>query len=1099
MPFQSLNQMRACFAKKNPKWDCKEWAKETPNIKSLPKKKQKGGRIILPTYSDIPSFKPVTTHISPKDPSFVAQFLADHITAYGNITGGTDYVVPNDKLQEHSYKQGRSREWNLNNAYNYKTGHKMSEDFKSKSSIPSVRPENIDASQDALNLFLGVPQRKNSWVPSDFRPSKSNDTNSKYYKFRDEGEIINDLFKYSNSDFIKSNEQKRLVKNSHVGQAALRNFTYSKGQDDKGNYVSYYDKNDYGNILDLVGEPFDIYGRIYYDPKTGQPIKKQQGGYSTQGYKKNSPDKNNPYNVIPSSNITMQGVDHPVLGIDSAGFKQLMMPGEDYKFSSNPVLEIPVRQKGGNVAESTKTKIFVPKHFEPKFGSNDSLNQIENYLPTDNRSRSEKVLDRSKTVNSILTKASAIGELFPATRIPATVLGLILGMDAVVNDVKAGNRDELPLDIAGMLPGVPLSSSMRLPAKQAAKVLRAKMMFNTPKIIGTVGDLTDNGKDFGLNTIKQQGGEIKKFYNNYLNSPKYKQRLQTQGYTNPQQVITDRLNKLNTTKIVEPESNFGSQYDGKYNLIFLDKKEIEAHGDIKSDVLAHEYSHAAGSVGDGVNYMPDQLNNNTLNKNEILNIDKRNRYTGQYYSDPSTRHDARANEAKADIDAIRYKLKKDGIYDTGTQNFNQNILDKAKDVYKNNNYIKRLSKRFSDKDIIYLMNNIAYTESKENPTIAQKGGKIKPELLNQYFDIKTNMALIGADPRRTVSYHGYKLTPEEYQVALERSKNWKQDPSKPQGFGYQQGGIINPNVIDRNYGAAPNLTNLQPLQFNPLGNVKQQKDDTNLSYVPMFANSIAAALANRVSNSREKNYEMTNLANPLNYIPDTNNTNSYVNYGTPSYQEGGEFNSDQSNYEDLQDEDFLFEDATTPQEIAPEQPVITPEEVPQEESEFVLPLDESSPEMSSDLEGEGFVVPRSDGEGSASSRELDATNYLIQKGLPEHVAAGIVGNLKQESDLNPNATQRGGNGRGIAQWDARDRFQDLKRFAAQTGRPHNDLYTQLDYLLQEADSRGDLNKIKAAANPSEAAYLFAKHFERPKTIEQIRMKNAERIFKNRKA
>lgn len=315
----------------------------------------------------------------------------------------------------------------------------------------------------------------------------------------------------------------------------------------------------------------------------------------------------------------------------------------------------------------------------------------------------------------------------------------------------------------------------------------------------------------------------------------------------------------------------------------------------------------------------------------------------------------------------------------------------------------------------------------------------------------------------------------------------------------QQGGTINPNTIDRNYGAAPNLTNLQPLQFNPLGSIKQQKEDTNLSYLPMFANSIAAALANRVSNSREKNYEMTNLSNPLNYIPDTNNTNNYVNYGTPSYQEGGEVNLDQeSEYEDLQDEDFLFEDTTTPQQAPIEEQTPAPEVAPEEE-EFIVPLDESSSEISSDLDSSDLAMSRASAEGTASSREVDATNYLVSRGLPEHVAAGIVGNLKQESDLNPNAIQQGGNGRGIAQWDARDRFQDLKKFAAQTGRPHNDLYTQLDYLLQEADSRGDLNKIKAATNPSEAAYLFAKHFERPKTIEQVRMKNAERIFKNRKA
>lgn len=38
MPFLSKSQMRACFATKNPKWNCKEWASATPNIKGLPER-----------------------------------------------------------------------------------------------------------------------------------------------------------------------------------------------------------------------------------------------------------------------------------------------------------------------------------------------------------------------------------------------------------------------------------------------------------------------------------------------------------------------------------------------------------------------------------------------------------------------------------------------------------------------------------------------------------------------------------------------------------------------------------------------------------------------------------------------------------------------------------------------------------------------------------------------------------------------------------------------------------------------------------------------------------------------------------------------------
>jgi hypothetical protein len=69
---------------------------------------------------------------------------------------------------------------------------------------------------------------------------------------------------------------------------------------------------------------------------------------STTGYKKNSPDKDRPYNVIPSGDITMKDVDFPVLGIDNLGNKKEMQPGEDYSFPGNTVLEFKPGTKNKN-------------------------------------------------------------------------------------------------------------------------------------------------------------------------------------------------------------------------------------------------------------------------------------------------------------------------------------------------------------------------------------------------------------------------------------------------------------------------------------------------------------------------------------------------------------------------------------------------------------------------------------------------------------------------------------------------------------------------------------------------------------------------------
>jgi hypothetical protein len=99
---------------------------------------------------------------------------------------------------------------------------------------------------------------------------------------RYEDEIRQDLFERRNADFIKSKDKFRQVRGSHIADASLKDYQYSKGEDEKGSYIAYYDVNDYGNILDILpnANPFEIYGRIYYDKKTGKPIttKNKNGG-----------------------------------------------------------------------------------------------------------------------------------------------------------------------------------------------------------------------------------------------------------------------------------------------------------------------------------------------------------------------------------------------------------------------------------------------------------------------------------------------------------------------------------------------------------------------------------------------------------------------------------------------------------------------------------------------------------------------------------------------------------------------------------------------------------------------------------------------------
>ena len=49
--------------------------------------------------------------------------------------------------------------------------------------------------------------------------------------------------------------------------------------------------------------------------------------------------------IIPSSDITMKGVNYPVLGIDNLGNKKIMKPGNNYTFPGDVVLELPLKKQ----------------------------------------------------------------------------------------------------------------------------------------------------------------------------------------------------------------------------------------------------------------------------------------------------------------------------------------------------------------------------------------------------------------------------------------------------------------------------------------------------------------------------------------------------------------------------------------------------------------------------------------------------------------------------------------------------------------------------------------------------------------------------------
>ena len=103
--------------------------------------------------------------------------------------------------------------------------------------------------------------------------------------------------------------------------------------------------------------------------------------------------------------------------------------------------------------------------------------------------------------------------------------------------------------------------------------------------------------------------------------------------------------------------------------------------------------------------------------------------------------------------------------------------------------------------------------------------------------------------------------------------------------------------------------------------------------------------------------------------------------------------------------------------------------------------------------------------------------YLTGKGMTLAQAAGFVGNMKQESGLNPAIIQGGGIadssytpvnevGFGLVQWTFSTRQGPLVELATSTGRPITDINLQLDYVWQEINGGWKSTLQALAANPS---------------------------------
>lgn len=132
----------------------------------------------------------------------------------------------------------------------------------------------------------------------------------------------------------------------------------------------------------------------------------------------------------------------------------------------------------------------------------------------------------------------------------------------------------------------------------------------------------------------------------------------------------------------------------------------------------------------------------------------------------------------------------------------------------------------------------------------------------------------------------------------------------------------------------------------------------------------------------------------------------------------------------------------------------------------------------------------------------DVYNRYQQDGLTDAEAAGMTGNIAQESDFNTGAVSGDGHGaRALIQWDG-DRYARFEKWCEDNGRDPSDWRAQVDYSVEEMkttepDALRRMRERGDDLTPEEAAQIIREDYERPdpaQANDARRMSEARRVY-----
>jgi hypothetical protein len=518
-------------------------------------------------------------------------------------------------------------------------------------------------------------------------------------------------------------------------------------------------------------------------------------GYSNLGYKRNSPDRNNPFNIIPSGRITMKDVDFPITGIDDLGNEKLMFPGNEYEFPGSEVFELPHKEHPSLEWEG-----------RPLI-SNNGFEGFEGGFHS-------KYLD-----------------MHAAYRKPLQMIG------------------DGHLSLTGHLTTGPNEFSF------------------TPSV-----HIGGHGPEFGVNIgFKhrfQPGGEtwgigdsdMLNFYYNYLDSDKYKERLKSSGYANPQEIADKRQGSHFNTRI-----HYKDEQPGMWNSfmdllsgdltnmggsayipgdkmgtitpgdILVYKGQAELEGTTPGDIERHERGHAMVQDGELNEYDQRQFSERELESS---------RNKGYRGGKKIPIGNQQLEESYADMTGLRYTIF-DELGIDATKDITDEDMSKIQTLIKDSKYksAKRLFDAYSPEDIKWMLNNIASNQSvsSDQMQMAQDGDEVEdPQDFLSRSDynaqklaegIAKNQELKSAYDSELSNYNTYLSEKEKYDAANSGYTSsldaYNYQRSNPTMYPTRFGGIGWRSGLDKDFQDTSKFRQLDEQELTQFNELQKSQIDRN--------------------------------------------------------------------------------------------------------------------------------------------------------------------------------------------------------------------------------------------------------------------------------